>query len=62
MYEAGIRPKPQNYLLQPLRQFWWRFVTLKGYQDGLHGLHLSLLMAWYEFRKYRLLRGLWGES
>lgn len=62
MYEAGIRPKPQNYLLQPLRQFWWRFVTLKGYQDGLHGLRLSLLMAWYEFRKYRLLRGLWGES
>ena len=59
LHEQGIRPKPQNYLLQPLRQFWWRFVTLKGYSDGLHGLRLSLLMAWYEFRKYLLLRRLW---
>jgi (heptosyl)LPS beta-1,4-glucosyltransferase len=59
LQEQGIRPKPQNYLLQPLRQFWWRFVTLKGYSDGLHGLRLSLLMAWYEFRKYLLLRRLW---
>jgi (heptosyl)LPS beta-1,4-glucosyltransferase len=57
--EQGIRPKPQNYLLQPWRQFWWRFVTLKGYRDGLHGLRLSLLMAWYEFRKYLILRALW---
>ena len=62
LFEQGIRPKPQNYVLQPLRQFWWRFVTLKGYVDGLHGLRLSLLMAWYEFRKYLLLRGLWQEA
>jgi glycosyltransferase involved in cell wall biosynthesis len=55
----GVRPKPQNYVLQPLRHFWWRFVTLKGYRDRLHGLRLSLLMAWYEFKKYWLLRGLW---
>ena len=59
LFEQGIRPKPQNYVLQPLRQFWWRFVTLKGYTDGLHGLRLSLLMAWYEFKKYWLLRGMW---
>ena len=26
----GIRAKPQNFVLQPLRQFWWRFVTLGG--------------------------------
>lgn len=59
LYEQGIRPKPRNYVLQPLRQFWWRFVTLKGYVDGPHGLRLSLLMAWYELRKYVLLRRLW---
>jgi (heptosyl)LPS beta-1,4-glucosyltransferase len=59
LWQDGIRPKPQNYILQPLRHFWWRFITLKGYQDGLHGLRLSLLMAWYEGRKYVLLRGLW---
>jgi glycosyltransferase involved in cell wall biosynthesis len=62
LFEQGIRPKPQNYLLQPWRQFWWRFVTLKGYQDGLHGLRLSLFMAWYEAWKYWLLRRLWGHK
>lgn len=62
LFEAGIRPKPQNYVLQPLRQFRWRFVTLKGYKDGLHGLRLSLLMAWYELRKYLELRRLWREK
>jgi len=62
LFEQGVRPKPQNYVLQPIRQFWWRFVTLKGYGDGLHGLRLSLLMAWYELRKYRLLRDLWRKS
>jgi len=59
LYEQGIRPRPQNYVLQPWRQFWWRFVTLKGYQDGVHGLRLSLFMAAYEARKYWLLRQLW---
>jgi glycosyltransferase involved in cell wall biosynthesis len=61
LLEQGIRPKPQNYVLQPLRQFWWRFVTLKGYIDGLHGLRLSALMAWYELKKYLLLRQLWQK-
>ncbi|MEP7291857.1 MAG: hypothetical protein ABI835_08730, partial [Chloroflexota bacterium] len=62
MLEQGIRPKPQNFVLQPLRQFWWRFVTLKGYRDGLHGLRLCLLMAWYELRKYLALRRLWQAN
>jgi (heptosyl)LPS beta-1,4-glucosyltransferase len=59
LYGRGLRPKPQNYILQPLRQFWWRFVTLKGYRDGLHGLRLSALMGWYELRKYWLLGRMW---
>jgi glycosyltransferase involved in cell wall biosynthesis len=53
--EKGIRPKPYTYLLQPLRHFWWRFITLNGYQDGLHGLRLSSYMAYYEWVKYRKL-------
>ncbi len=57
----GIRPRPRNYVLQPLRQFIWRFVTLKGYSDGLHGLRLSLYMAYYEWRKYWRLGELWRE-
>ena len=59
MQDQGIRPKPQNYVLQPLRQVWWRFVTLKGYIDGWHGLCLSVLMGWYEFQKYVALAKLW---
>jgi glycosyltransferase involved in cell wall biosynthesis len=58
--ESGVRPKPRNYVLQPLRHFWWRLVTLKGYRDGLHGLRLSLYMAYYEWRKYRRLADLWN--
>jgi hypothetical protein len=62
MYSQGIKPKPQNYILQPLRHFRWRFLELRGYRDGWHGLRLSVLMAWYEFRKYVLLNQLWEES
>lgn len=62
MFEQGVRPKPQNYILQPIRHFRWRFFELKGYIDGFHGLRLSLLMAWYEFQKYLILRGLWKHS
>ncbi len=58
LYEKGVRPRPYTYLTQPLRHFWWRFVTLRGYIDGLHGLRLSALMAWYEFRKYARLHQL----
>lgn len=55
MAKQGIRVKPQNYILQPIRHFMWRYVTLKGYRDGWHGFRLSLLMAWYEFKKYVFL-------
>jgi len=61
LYDQGLRPKPHNYILQPLRQFRWRFFTLKGYRDGWHGLRLSVLMAWYEWVKYRSLGQLWRE-
>ena len=59
LYQEGVHPKPQNFILQPIRQFWWRFVTLQGFHDGWHGFRLSMLMAWYEFRKYVFLRKLW---
>ncbi len=64
LHQQGVRPRPYTLLTMPLRQFWWRFVTHRGYADGLHGLLLSLLMARYEFRKYRLLWGMWhgGQS
>lgn len=62
LFEEGVRPKLRNYILQPLRHFRWRFMTLKGYTDGVHGLLLSGLMAYFEFKKYRYLRELWYEA
>jgi (heptosyl)LPS beta-1,4-glucosyltransferase len=62
LYEGGIRPKFRNYILQPLRHFKWRYITLQGYRDGFHGLCLSALMAWYELRKYLQLRQLWQQK
>jgi glycosyltransferase involved in cell wall biosynthesis len=59
MKADGIRPRPHNFVLQPLRQLWWRFVTLKGYTDGLHGLRLSCYLAYYEWVKYRKLADEW---
>ena len=59
LYAQGVMAHHHNFLLQPLRQFYWRFVTLGGYRDRWHGLRLSLLMARYEYRKYQLLAGLW---
>ena len=59
LFEQGLRPKAHSLILQPLRHFYWRFVTLGGYRERWHGFKLSLLMAWYEFRKYRILQSLW---
>ncbi len=46
-YQRGIRPKPWTYFLQPWREFWRRYITLQGYRDGLHGLRLCALVAYY---------------
>jgi hypothetical protein len=59
LYDAGERPKPWSAISMPIRHFKWRFVDLKGYRDGLHGLWLSLLMGYYEGIKYKRLARLW---
>jgi glycosyltransferase involved in cell wall biosynthesis len=55
LFAEGRRARPHNFILQPLRQFYWRYVTLHGWRAGFHGLRLSLLMAYFEFQKYREL-------
>lgn len=56
LHERGIRPRPHNFVLQPLREFRRRFLTLAGYKDGLHGLKLYTLLAYYYgFYPYWLL-------
>ena len=61
LYQQGVRPRPYTPITQALRHFHWRLVTLKGYRDGLHGLRLCLLTAWYEAVKYRKLGQLWSN-
>jgi glycosyltransferase involved in cell wall biosynthesis len=61
MYLSGMRPRPHNYVLQPAREFWRRFWAYQGYRDGLHGLALSALMAYYTWRTYAALGRRWQE-
>ena len=58
MYRRGLRAKPQNFVLQPWRQFWRRYFTLRGYRDGWVGLLLSVLLAYYELKTYTRLSSL----
>jgi (heptosyl)LPS beta-1,4-glucosyltransferase len=51
MAAEGIHPSLKSYLSMPLREFYRRFVTLEGFRDGLHGMRLSMLMAYYAFRR-----------
>ena len=55
---SGARARPRSFVLQPLRQFYWRWVTPAGWRAGWHGLRLSLLMAYFEWQKYSELRRL----
>ncbi len=50
--QNGVRAKWRNLVLQPLREVYRRFVTWRGYQDGLLGLVLALTMGYYELVKY----------
>ena len=56
----GTHIRPYSLVVQPLRHFWWRFVTLEGYRDGLHGLRISALLAyyfgWYNYRTLQRMR------
>lgn len=62
MFKQEIRAQPQNFILQPLREFRRRYISLEGYKDGFHGLLLSCLMAYYELVKYVKLRRMWLEK
>jgi len=54
--ERGIHPRLHNFILQPLREGWRRFIKLQGWRDGWHGLQLAFWLAWYYgFMPYRIL-------
>lgn len=37
----------------PAREFWRRYVTLRGFRDGPVGLLLAAVMAWYRYEVWR---------
>jgi (heptosyl)LPS beta-1,4-glucosyltransferase len=53
--EQGIPPRFYTPYRQGLHHFWWRFITLSGWRDGIYGITLSTLMAYYEMIKYKKL-------
>jgi len=60
LLKQGVRPHPWTYLLQPLREFWRRYVRLEGYRDGWPGLRLCVAVAYhYGFLVTRQLARRW---
>ena len=45
LHVLGQRAKPRNLVLQPLREFRRRHVTLEGFKEGALGFQLSLVLA-----------------
>jgi glycosyltransferase involved in cell wall biosynthesis len=50
------RPRPQALVGQPLREFWRRYVGLAGYREGVLGLVLCALLAYYAGKAVWLAR------
>jgi glycosyltransferase involved in cell wall biosynthesis len=46
----------------PLREFWFRFIRLRGYKDGIDGFVLSVLMAFYRFLSFAKIRDIEREN
>ena len=59
LLREGSCPRSRSLVLQPLREFARRYFTLRGYRDGLHGLVLCMLMAYYTFVAYWRARRIW---
>ena len=58
LHEEGVRVQPWTYMTMPLREFWRRFVVLRGYRDHVFGLLFCGLMGWYTFLTYWRLKKL----
>jgi glycosyltransferase involved in cell wall biosynthesis len=50
------RPRLRALLGQPAREFFRRYVRLRGYREGVLGLLLSVLLAWYAGKAVWLAR------
>ncbi len=61
-FSQGMRPRARTYVTMPLREFHRRFIREKGYRDGLHGLRLSVLMAYYELQTWVRVARKWRTA
>jgi hypothetical protein len=57
-FRRGVKPS-YHYVVGPALEFLRRYVYLQGYRDGLHGLTLSGLLAYYYFVMYLHLGKMW---
>lgn len=48
LHAAGQRVRWRNFLGAPAREFWRRYIVLGGWRDGLLGLFLCSVLAWFE--------------
>jgi len=51
----GMRAKVWSPLSMPVREFWRRYIRLEGYKDGLYGLILASILAFYTMLAYGAL-------
>jgi (heptosyl)LPS beta-1,4-glucosyltransferase len=56
LIRSGVRRRATAMFFQPMREFWRRMVTLRGYRDGLVGFLLAVLMAEHELCVQRFFR------
>jgi glycosyltransferase involved in cell wall biosynthesis len=57
-FERGVKPS-YHFIVGPTLEFLRRYVRLQGYRDGLHGLYLSCVFAYYYFVMYVHLGKMW---
>ncbi len=60
-WRRGERVRARAYVGQPLREFWRRYVTLRGYRDGALGLLLAAYLAYAALLRTAALARLWRE-
>ncbi len=56
LFAAGVRRRSTALAVQPIREFFRRFLSLQGYRDGFIGLLLAVLMAEHAWHVQRFLR------
>ena len=62
LFRSGKHVRPRMLISMPVREFYRRFIAERGYIDGLHGFRLSLLMAYFEFYKWRTVSERWRTN